>query len=374
MKTKIGGDSTTLAGVQNLLHNCVDIKPGQRVLFIGESSDSDFFDPNVCEQSAQHARKLGAMVDVVRAAPVSGPEMFPTDIAKAIESSDHTIFFSRLGDQMRFCPLPGEGSKTMCYTANERYLNDDFSTVPYGLFKEIHDRLVDVISSARRYQISCPNGTRLEAELPNSIGESLWASRNSNTRVNKFTVENFPVLIFPPLACTELNGNLNLSNWLTSTSTHQDDDSVLFVPSPVIANIENSKIANLQGDEDTVHAVKRFYKQKSGQFGGDTWVLNSWHAGIYPKSFYDQAASINPERWGSLCFGSPRFAHFHTCGDDPGQIAINVIDPTISFDDQVLWEQGHFRFLEMDSTQELLAKYGVAADTFSTRRDIGLDA
>ncbi len=373
MKTNLSAQGTTLAGMQNLLHNCVDVKPGQRVLFVGEHADSDFFDYNVCELSAQHARSLGAQVNVVQAAPISGPEQFPAHIARAIENSDHTIFFSRIGDQMRFCPLPGNGTKTMCYTANEKYLNDEFATIPYGLFKEIHDRLVELIANATRYRISCPNGTRLEARLSSRIGDSLWSTAPTNKSINQFSVDNFPVMIFPPLACAELNGNLKLSHWLTSTTTNQDDDSVLFIPSPVIANIENSRIANLQGDDETVQAVKRFYRKKSGHFGGETWAMNSWHAGIYPKTFYDEAAAVNPERWGNLCFGSPRFAHFHTCGDDPGQIAINVIDPTISFDDEVLWDHGHFRFLELESTQQLLNSYGVSARDFDTRRDIGLD-
>jgi len=149
-------------GVNNLLRNCVKVQPGERVLIVGETVGNTYFDDNVCELSAQQARILGAHVDVIRAAPVAGPEDFPLSVAQAIESSDHTIFFSRLGDQMRFCPLPGSGTKTMCYAATEKYLAEDFASVPWELFKDVHDALVEIIAAAKSYSISCPRGTRLE--------------------------------------------------------------------------------------------------------------------------------------------------------------------------------------------------------------------
>jgi len=372
VKNAISGLSQT--GVDNLLQNCAHVKPGERVLIIGEKVGTPYFDDNICELSAQRARNLGAHVDIIRTAPLADPENFPLNIAEAIQHSDHTIFFSRLGDQLRFCPLPGRGTKTMCYATTEKYLSEDFCAVPYGLFKDVHDLLVDLIASSRSYRISCPRGTALEAHLPDTIKNSIWSTTDDNPSMRNFSVEPFPVMIFPPLDCLNINGKLTLSNWLTSTSTHIDDESVLFVPSPVVADIENSRISNLHGDLDATRAVESFYQSKGGSYGDDVWSLNSWHAGIYPKTFYDRDAREDPEHWGNMSFGSPRFTHFHTCGPDPGRIAINVIDATISFDDQIFWQDGKFSFLEHAETRKLLKKHNVSEEAFEQRWDIGIQS
>jgi len=166
-------------------------------------------------------------------------------------------------------------------------------------------------------------------------------------------------MIFPPLSCHGLSGKLAMSNWLTSTSTHLSEDSVLFVPTPVIADIENSRISNLQGDLDAIQAVKTFYESKGDSFKGDIWALNSWHSGIYPKTFYDRDPGEDPERWGNMSFGSPR--------------SVNVIDASISFDDRTLWQNGKFSFLELPEARRLLEKHQVSEEAFEQRWDIGLN-
>jgi len=78
------------------------------------------------------------------------------------------------------------------------------------------------------------------------------------------------------------------------------------------------------------------------------------------------------QRWSDLAFGSPRYTHFHTCGNNPGNIATAMFDATISFDDQLFWEAGQFVFLDQPEQQALLEHYPEYPDAFRMRWDIGI--
>ncbi len=141
---------------------------------------------------------------------------------------------------------------------------------------------------------------------------------------------------------------------------------------PVIAQIEQSRIVDFEGDANTVASVKTQYHRVGELAGGDPFVVNSWHTGIYPKTFYSRPIDDDVQRWSDLAFGNPRYTHFHTCGDNPGNIATAMFDATISFDNQVFWEAGRFVFLDQPEQQELLAQYPDHPDAFRMRWDIGI--
>lgn len=63
-----------------------------------------------------------------------------------------------------------------------------------------------------------------------------------------------------------------------------------------------------------------------------------------PASIRDaklRAAPDNHERWNGRAFGNPRLPHFHTRGARaPGEIAWNVVDPSIIADGLAAWKDG----------------------------------
>ena len=70
--------------------------------------------------------------------------------------------------------------------------------------------------------------------------------------------------------------------------------------------------------------------------------------------------------------GSPRYAHFHACGNAPGEIAISLFDTTISFDGEVFWESGRLKFLDRPRSREILERHPESANAFDMRWDIGI--
>ncbi len=219
------------AGISNLLHNCLNIKPQQRLLIIGEPEGTGYYEDGLCERITKQAKGNDADVTVIKPSMVSGPDDIDPSVSRAIGQADHTLFLSRLGDQMRFTEVHGTGSKTICYTLEQELLGTAFATVPWDLFKQIHDRLLARITNAQSYRITCPLGTQLNGRI------KAKAEQPTDTAITEFTVEPFPVLIYPPLQCTELNGQLVLDRYLASTSINDIDNNHLKLERPVIARI-----------------------------------------------------------------------------------------------------------------------------------------
>lgn len=354
------------AGARNLLENCVGLAAGERVLIVGEDHDRAFFDPEICHVIATAVEEFGGRPRVVIAPATSGPEEFPDDIAALMRGADHTLFFSRLGDQVRFCPLPGNGSKTMCYLHDVSYLKDEFAQVPYGLFAAVNDLLLQELEKKTTCSITCNNSTDLSGSLKPK-------RRTQVTGVtDEFSVRLFPVMIIPPLSGSDLSGTLALGRWLMTTSTRSYEQSLIELQAPLVAHVEAGKITRFSGDASEVGRVQRHFRRVARISGGDPFAVNSWHTGTNPKTFYAGRAQDNVEKWSDIAYGSPRYTHFHVCGGAPGDIAISLIDATVAFDGEAFWQAGRFRFLERADAIALAKRYTGGESAFEMRYDIGL--
>ena len=109
-------------------------------------------------------------------------------------------------------------------------------------------------------------------------------------------------------------------------------------------------------------------------FGIDPHVMHSWHPGIHPGCAYHAPARDNLERWAGAAFGNPRLLHFHTCGDyAPGEISLNVLDPTVTVDGVAVWDEGAFRPELVPGGAEILARYPCVRAAFEAPvREVGL--
>ena len=147
------------AGALNLLENCVGVAPGERVLIVREDPSHGYYDDHAPAFVADRARALGARVENFMAPLIDGPDDFPNELRAAMADVDHTIFFCRIGDQVRFVEIEGAGTKTMCYALDRGFLGSSFCALPHGLMEEIKRRLEAALDGASRWRITCPLGT-----------------------------------------------------------------------------------------------------------------------------------------------------------------------------------------------------------------------
>ena len=118
-------------GIRNLLLRCVKVKSGQKLLLVGEAGESVYYDAELCVAVKQAADQLGAVTKVLFAEPVVDAMSVSSQVSREMSLSDAVVFFSRLGDQTRFMPSPGEGKKVMCYTLTKAHLAAPFGTLDH---------------------------------------------------------------------------------------------------------------------------------------------------------------------------------------------------------------------------------------------------
>ena len=352
-----------VCGARNLLLDCAQVSAGDQVLLLVEPPGSGHYDDAMGDFLADQVRALGACPRLLEVASSCDLTAVPAAVLEAIGQADITIFLARIGDQLRFQPLPGAGRKVMSYALDFDFLGAPFATQPYGLLAQLHGRLTAQLATARTCAITCPQGTDLKIDL---------SPPGPADRPSGFTVATFPVMIVPPLSAAGATGRLVLSQALTSTYIDPYPDSILALPAPLTLILEQGDIVGFEGPNATVARAQAQFARVGGLFGGAPLRVNSWHAGVNPMTFYPRPALDEIDRWSGLAFGSPRYAHFHMCGPAPGEICGQVFDPTIAFDGETIWDRGDLAFLHAPENLDLLAAHGIEASAYRIRQDIGV--
>jgi hypothetical protein len=364
-------------GACNLLQNCAGASAGDRVLLVGEQGPAPFFDPRLCDDLAEVCATLDIESTIVLAEPGADANHFPIVVSEAMQATDFTIFFSRLGDQIRFLDSPGVSKKIMCYTLDRAHLSSAFACTDYHVMQRMHDHLLARITKSSAYSIVAPNGTSLTAMVAGEIDDGQPA-------VTDFSLQLFPVMIFPPLHFHRLEGQLVLDHFLLSSSTRAYTDSVLRLPTPIRVEIQDSRMIDFDGDRELIARLRSQLERAASITGGDPYRLNSWHTGINPHTFYHGDPDEDLERWGTVAYGSPRYTHIHAAGNDPGDVSIQLFDASISFANdttsettrrktwQTLWDNGRFIYLDSDEISTLLSDSERELLNSSIRLDIGI--
>jgi len=353
------------AALHNLLDACIGLKKGDRLLIVGEPDES-FYRGALAAIAAKAARYRGAEVELVEAGPIQGPEHFPDGLKALIAAADHTLFFSRIGAAARFLRLPGPGAKVVSYTLDHDSFSSLFASLPYPFLQELHDAIVERIALAKRYRLTCPNGSDLAMELEPGSGAG------ARSPLTPFAVRNFPLMIVPPISAARAEGRVVLTLALLSTSTHVYENPVLPLTSPLTLTVQGGRIVDFAGEPELVHRVIAHFDRVGDLFGGDPRSFSSWHAGVNPGTFFAADAISDLERWGNVAFGSPRYTHFHMVGGEPGDICGSLFDATISFDDEAIWRDGKLAFLDGEEGRRLIARHGVDRRAIAEPLPIGV--
>lgn len=336
-------------GALNLLVDCLGVSRGDKVVLVREPDDR-LYDPAVANTVLTTAEKLGAKVTLYSEALISDSSEFPQPVADAMRQADHTIFLSRLGDYVRFVELPGEGTKTTCYIYNEAQLASPYATLPNTLLASLRDRLEEELMNASQWHITCPLGTDI-------TGKFNWSSL-AGGKDDELLVSLFPVSTFKPVPCTSATGVVALSRWLMPGGATKMDTQDLTFNGTVFCNIKMGMIENFHGAEPAYQQVSDHYDHVASTLKINRNRVHSWHLGINPQTHFPVPAESDLNTWSALSFASPRYLHFHTCGDEPpGEVAWSLFDCSVSIDGKKYWESGEFVWLQGDAAKQLIEKY-----------------
>lgn len=336
------------AGADNLLLNCVAAQPGDRLLIVREDSRHGYYDCTVAAFVADRARVLGFAVEEVEGGPPGTDRDLPADLMASMAKVDHTVFFARIGDQLRFDGLPGRCTKTMVYAYDAACLGSGFGTTSHTLMREIKAYVEKRLMQAESIELTCPLGTEL-------IGSPLAFSDDETGDVK---IARFPMTVFKPVPAFGFSGRIALSRWLIGSGSRYYHPFEARLDETAFALLDRGRVVDFEGPDAVVAKVREHHVKVGEMFGIDPFLVHSWHAGIHPRTFYPLPADHNPARWSALAFGSPRYLHFHVCGDDPpGEICWTVIDPTITLDGMPAWRDGRLKLIETDEANVIIGRY-----------------
>lgn len=355
-------DKATL-GALNLLENCAELEHGNRLLIVHEEPGADYYDDGIVEVVADCARALGADVTLHLEPFDPHARGLSSALADQFENNDKIVFLARVGDQLRFRDLPKGKLSIVCYALDVKMLSSDFGIATYSALDEIKKAVNDMLNAAKSIKVTCANGSDFtgvnSAPLPPE---------------GDVSIKRFPMSVFTPIPAKDFSGRLALPGFLVGTG------SMYYAPYAInglgrsFLTLHNGRIAGIEGDAQTVQKIRDHYDFVAGTFGIDRDFVHSWHAGIHPGCAFSDPIEASYERWSGAAFGNPRLLHFHTCGGyAPGEISINLVDPSIVVDGIAVWNKGVFDLRNVPQGDDILSRYPDVARVFGNpSRAIGI--
>ncbi|MEM7016736.1 MAG: hypothetical protein AAF512_05270 [Pseudomonadota bacterium] len=361
-------------GARNLLLNCANIRAGERVLILHEDPVLGWYDTAAPMLVAQVARELGAVVEMRQTGgpdncfidgPADGSAEAKVHKAALIDADcDCCIFFARIGDQLRFDQDITGPRRVMSYITSIEALASDYGRVEYQAMVALKGAINRLLLNANTITLSCPLGSDLRGQVTTSKAEA----------PEDVTVSRFPAGVHAPIDAAEFAGEIRLARYLTPTGSRVYAPASINIGAPVTAQVANGRIIKYLGQDGDVQHIQHHYQQVAQQFSLDANALLSWHAGIHPGCRFFGEAADDPDRWSNTVFTNPRFAHFHTCGNEtPGEICWMVLDPTICIGDIPLWENGVLQLEQFSETRLCLERWPSLRRLFDeANEEIGL--
>jgi len=316
--------------VANMLAACAGARPGARLLLLEEDPALGHYGPGLAPAIAQAAQALGHPVTRhdIGFAPEPG-ELPPTALA-AMQQADHILYLARLGDQMRFRPLPHAEKSIVNYAVTLPALASPFGTVPHGAMVALKAAINAAMAAAREIRVTCPLGTDLRGRMAPAPGDMADVG-----------IRRFPMCVFAPVPMEGFSGRIALARFLVGTGSIYYDPFLHAFDGVAMVRIDGTRATGYDAPPDLVADLRAHIAGIAARFGLDGDFVHSWHAGIHPGCAYEGDALDNPGRWTGSAFGNPRLLHVHTCGAyAPGEICWNLLDPTVTLDGVALWQDG----------------------------------
>ncbi len=338
-------ETDVAAGARNLLIRCGGLSAGEKVLIVREPLGLGFYGECVIAGLETAAANLG-LVPALREEPFVPEAAVPSSaLIAAMEDADLTVFLARLGDQNRFQSWPAKFRALVCYALDAPMLGSAFGRLDHRAMVKLRDCIDVALATAEEISITCPAGT----DLRGTISASGPKPADTNT-------VRFPLSVHTPVPAAKFSGHVVQVGFLVGTGSQFYKPYAMALQQPISVKIEGNRIVDIEGDSRDVSNARDHYTRIANRFGIEGTFVHSWHAGIHPGCAYKAPASASFERWSSGAFGNPRLLHFHTCGAyAPGEISLNVLDPTIRLDGVPVWEEGRLYPERVAGGAEILA-------------------
>lgn len=334
-------------GARNLLTNCAQCQAGDTLLIIHEIDETGFYDPEMAPAIKAVGEEIGVRTELF-GVPFNPHVSEPgAEISAKMAQADCTVFLARMGDQIRFRPIAAKSPPIISYALDRAMLASPFGTIDYKAFAMLKSLINRAVAEAQDIHVTCPAGTDFRGIATAFVPDG-----------GDTTLKRFPVSVFAPIPAQGFQGRVAQNGFLTGTGSNYYEPWSCELKDTLFVNFKNSRITGFDGSAQDIEAARDHYEFVGSKYGIDTYFVHSWHAGIHPGCEFKEPAGENFERWSGSAFGNPRILHFHTCGAyPPGEISLNVLDPTVRLDGVPVWDAGRLHVDRIAGGAALLDVY-----------------
>jgi len=340
--------------VANLAFGCAEARPGARLLILHEDPGLGHYGPGLARGVALAAEALGLGVECCELGFSAQPAELPAPVLARMAAADHILYLARLGDQMRFRPLPHAEKSIVSYAVTLPSLAGPFGTIPHSAMQALKAAINAAMARAHEIRVTCPLGTELRGRMAPPSGEMADVG-----------IRRFPMCVFAPVPMDGFSGRIALARFLVGTGSIYYQPFLHAFDGVAMVRVEGTRATGYDGPPELVAGIRAHITDVATRYALDGDFIHSWHAGIHPGCGYEGRARDNPGRWTGAAFGNPRLLHVHTCGAyAPGEICWNLLDPTVTLDGVALWQDGRLHperipggEAVLDASPELAARF-----------------
>ena len=307
-------------GIENCVTRCARVEPSQSVYIVTEEGAAD---TAVVEALTESVRSRGADVHVVSGPviPKDRPQEIPPAVLDAYGRAD--VLFAHYPSLKREAlhpHFPGESRVRVPNRARTvSLMSSEWAGFPYSVQRALATTLDTLSAPGRSWRVTSPNGTDVRGT---------FGSRESTVAQAYFVEDeggrarrNFPGGVHSPVVAVATEGVI-VADHIAGFGG---------MPDRVRLELKDGRVVSIEGGdpEGPMHEA----------LGGTDGFIDSWHAGVNPKTIVPLARADNPVQWYSYSHCSPMIVHFHV-GRSHAPVDVACFDQTIEIDGRTVYEEG----------------------------------
>ena len=360
----------TLA-INDLLDNCLEVKPGDEVVIAshidGLYGGDNLVDPQAIAwiQAALQARGANPSIlwfdEPARMHHWRVPPVFMAAL-KACNVFINNSFDLTIEELKIIQETATEHGVILGrnYATTPGLLNSPWVQTPYELVSEIRSQAcIPFWKGGMSYEISDDNGTHITGKIlpPNHPRFPTYTRRRNEGPGYR----PFPEWVFPPINVADTNGTIVFDRMLSWWSRY-------IGISPVFKNriqltIEKNRITRIEGKEEAT-ALRDFLKSMEPKLGQEAYNFPEIHSGVHPYAVVAPQQCDHPLIRRVVDHSESCNIHFHIGAPWPRpeypywlHITGDLRTATWRIGDHLVHDKGHLTALEHPRVKEVAAKY-----------------
>ena len=357
--------------INDLLDNCLQVKPGDEVVIVshvdGLYGGDNLVDPQAVAwiQAAVQARDANpSILWIDEPAKMHNWRVPPVFMAalKVCNVFINNSFDLTIEELKIIQETATEYGVTLGrnYATTAGLLNSPWVQTPYELVSEIrYQACIPFGKGGMPYEITDDNGTHIKGTIlpPNHPRFPTYTRRRNEGPGYR----PFPEWVFPPINVADTNGTIVFDRMLSWWSRYIGISPVF--KDPIHLTIEKNRITRIEGKEEAA-ALRKFLKSMEPKLGTDAYNFPEIHSGVHPQAVVAPQQCDHPLVRRVVDHSESRNIHFHIGAPWPRpeypywlHITGDLRSATWRIGDHLVHDHGHLTALDHPKVKEVAEKY-----------------